>query len=96
MTAIPLKELINLSDEEITKRNSEEARHYIKLRDIIKSENESTVKSTPSSDTNTIIAKPQPKPKRKCSEKQLAALAAGRAKNPRLKKKFNQETEAKN
>ena len=27
------------------------------------------------------------KPKRKCSEKQLAALAAGRAKNPRLNKK---------
>ena len=32
------------------------------------------------------------KPKRKCTEKQLAALAAGRAKNPRLnKKKENSE-----
>ena len=27
------------------------------------------------------------RPKRKCSEKQLAALAAGRSKNPRTKKK---------
>lgn len=30
-----------------------------------------------------------PKPKRKCTEKQLAALAAGRAKNPRFKGKVN-------
>lgn len=29
----------------------------------------------------------EPKPKRKCSEKQLAALAAGRAKNSRFRKK---------
>ena len=28
------------------------------------------------------------RPKRKCSEKQLAALAAGRAKNKRFKPKF--------
>ena len=31
-------------------------------------------------DPNAVV-----KPKRKCSEKQLAALAAGRAKNPRFK-----------
>ena len=36
----------------------------------------------------------EPKPKRKCSEKQLAALAAGRAKNPRLMaKKAHEEVE---
>lgn len=33
----------------------------------------------------------EPKPKRKCSEKQLAALAAGRAKNPRLMAKKARE-----
>ena len=31
------------------------------------------------------------RPKRKCTEKQLAALAAGRAKNPIYKPKQNQE-----
>lgn len=31
--------------------------------------------------------KEEPKPKRKCSEKQLEALAAGRAKNSRFKPK---------
>lgn len=31
--------------------------------------------------------KQEPKPKRKCSEKQLEALAAGRAKNSRFKPK---------
>ncbi|EAX70068.1 hypothetical protein TVAG_271250 [Trichomonas vaginalis G3] len=36
------------------------------------------------------------KPKRKLSEKQLAALAAGRAKNPRMiAKKLREEEEAK-
>ncbi len=35
----------------------------------------------------TEIVKPVIKPKRKCSEKQLAALAAGRAKNQRFKPK---------
>ncbi len=39
-----------------------------------------------------VVEKPveemrEPKPKRKCSEKQLAALAAGRAKNSRFKSK---------
>ena len=33
------------------------------------------------------IPEPQVRPKRKCSEKQLAALAAGRAKNSRFKPK---------
>lgn len=38
----------------------------------------------------------EPKPKRKLSEKQLAALAAGRAKNPRMiAKKLREEAEAK-
>ncbi|EAX70823.1 hypothetical protein TVAG_505150, partial [Trichomonas vaginalis G3] len=36
------------------------------------------------------------KPKRKLTEKQLAALAAGRAKNPRMiAKKLREEEEAK-
>ena len=87
MSAIPLKELITLTDEEIIKRNSEEANKYIKIRDALKSE---------SNDTVNISTKPTTtKPKRKCTEKQLAALAAGRAKNPRLLKKLNQETETK-
>ena len=87
MSAIPLKELITLTDEEIIKRNSEEANKYIKIRDALKSESNDTVNiSTKSTST---------KPKRKCTEKQLAALAAGRAKNPRLLKKLNQETETK-
>ena len=35
-----------------------------------------------------VIHEEKPKrPKRKCTEKQLAALAAGRAKNPRFKPK---------
>ena len=77
---IPLKELVSLSDDEIKKRNPDEASKYIKIRDTILNEsNQSTVQ----------ISKPV-KPKRKCTEKQLAALAAGRAKNPRLKKKEEQ------
>ena len=99
--AIPIKELITLSDEEITKRNPEEARHYITLREIIKSENkESTVSATPTPTnpkSKPTSPTPGPRPKRKCTEKQLAALAAGRAKNPRLKKnKDNKESETKN
>ncbi len=105
MSAIPLKELITLTDEEIIKRNSEEANKYIKIRDALKSESNDTVniskpegfkvedrtKPTTSTTTTTTTTKP----KRKCTEKQLAALAAGRAKNPRLLKKLNQETETK-
>ena len=60
---IPLKELVNLTDDEIRNRNPEEADDYIKARDALK----------------PTIVKPV-KPKRKCTEKQLAALAAGRAK----------------
>ena len=60
---IPLKELVNLTDDEIRNRNPEEADDYIKARDALKPKIEKPVK-----------------PKRKCSEKQLAALAAGRAK----------------
>ena len=59
---ISLKELINLTDDEIRNRNPDEADDYIKARDALKPK-----------------IKPV-KPKRKCSEKQLAALAAGRAK----------------
>ena len=93
MSAIPLKELITLTDEEIIKRNSEEANKYIKIRDALKSESNDTVNisTKPTSSTTTTTTKP----KRKCTEKQLAALAAGRAKNPRLLKKLNQETETK-
>ena len=92
MSAIPLKELITLTDEEIIKRNSEEANKYIKIRDALKSESNDTVNisSKPTTTTTTTT-----KPKRKCTEKQLAALAAGRAKNPRLLKKLNQENETK-
>ena len=91
MSAIPLKELVTLTDEEIIKRNSEEANKYIKLRDVLKSEsNDTTPTPTP---TTTTTPTPTPKPKRKCTEKQLAALAAGRAKNPRLMKKLNKENE---
>ena len=89
MSAIPLKELITLTDEEIIKRNSEEANKYIKIRDALKSESNDTVNISTKPTTTTT------KPKRKCTEKQLAALAAGRAKNPRLLKKLNQETETK-
>ena len=93
MSAIPLKELITLTDEEIIKRNSEEANKYIKIRDALKSESNDTVNIS----TKPTTTKPtsSTKPKRKCTEKQLAALAAGRAKNPRLLKKLNQETETK-
>lgn len=52
------------------------------------------IPDTKTEDIKTPIEKP-PKPKRKCTEKQLAALAAGRLKNPRyikhLDKKKNQE-----
>ena len=45
---------------------------------------------------NTVtVETPAPKPKRKCTEKQLAALAAGRAKNPRLMAKQAKESEKK-
>ena len=37
----------------------------------------------------------KPRPKRKCSEKQLAALAEGRKKNPRLIAKLKRDEEAK-
>ena len=101
MSAIPLKELITLTDEEIIKRNSEEANKYIKIRDALKSEsNDIKPEGFKVSDrvnistTTTTPTKPT-KPKRKCTEKQLAALAAGRAKNPRLLKKLNQENENK-
>ena len=86
MSAIPLKELINLTDEEIIKRNSEEANKYIKIRDALKSESNDIVNISTTKPTTTTTTKP----KRKCTEKQLAALAAGRAKNPRLLKKLNQ------
>ena len=101
MSAIPLKELINLTDEEIIKRNSEEANKYIKIRDALKSEsNDIKPEGFKVSDrVNISTTKPTTttttKPKRKCTEKQLAALAAGRAKNPRLLKKLNQENETK-
>ena len=40
-----------------------------------------------------VVQNPQKKPKRKLTEKQLAALAAGRAKNPRLIAKQKREAE---
>ena len=47
----------------------------------------------PVSDTSSL-PKP-PRPKRKCTEKQLAALAAGRAKNPNMIAKMKRLEEAK-
>ena len=95
MSAIPLKELITLTDEEIIKRNSEEANKYIKIRDALKSESNDTVNISSKPTTTTTTKPTTTKTKRKCTEKQLAALAAGRAKNPRLLKKLNQENETK-
>ena len=44
-----------------------------------------------------VIQEEKPKkPKRKCTEKQLAALAAGRAKNPRFKPKAKPAPEQTN
>ena len=78
---IPLKELVSLTDDEIKKRNPDEASKYIKLRDVLL-----ITEAQQSAPQQTVqITKPT-KPKRKCTEKQLAALAAGRAKNPRLNK----------
>lgn len=47
---------------------------------------ESAPKEIPESKQKEI---PENKPKRKCSQKQLAALAAGRAKNKHFKPKNN-------
>ena len=47
---------------------------------------ESAPKEIPKSEQKEI---PENKPKRKCSQKQLAALAAGRAKNKHFKPKNN-------
>ena len=69
---IPLKELVNLTDDEIRNRNPEEADDYIKARDALKPKD--TKGPLVPKDTKPV------KPKRKCTEKQLAALAAGRAK----------------
>ena len=88
---ISLRELVNLTDDDIRKRNPEEADDYIKVRDKLKEERTtcsslkrgeqlSKASETPlESDVVPKIAKPV-RPKRKCTEKQLAALAAGRAK----------------
>ena len=55
---------------------------------VYKSEEKTDAGFTPSEEK-------QVKPKRKCSEKQLAALAAGRQKNPRWITKRMKEEEAK-
>ena len=82
MAAIALKELVKLSDDEIKSRNPDEAEQYIKIKASLLN------KSTPE------IKVEKSKPKRKCTEKQLAALAAGRAKNPRLiNKKLKEQQE---
>ena len=70
---ISLKELINLTDDEIRNRNPDEADDYIKARDALKPKKGAKLPEP------SVLVKPV-KPKRKCSEKQLAALAAGRAK----------------
>ena len=88
MNAIPLTQLVTLSDEDIMKLNSAEGAQYIKFKNILLQDNASN------SQTSASVATKPVKPKRKCTEKQLAALAAGRAKNPRLLKKLQREKEA--
>ncbi|MGI6155836.1 MAG: hypothetical protein ACOYEB_07810 [Enterococcus lemanii] len=81
---ISLRELVNLTDDDIRKRNPDEADDYIKVRDKLKEEQLSKASVTPlESDVVPKIAKPV-RPKRKCTEKQLAALAAGRAKRAEM------------
>ena len=38
MSAISLKELVNLTDDEIKERNAEDAEKYIKMRDMLKND----------------------------------------------------------
>ena len=61
MSAIPLKELITLTDEEIIKRNSEEANKYIKIRDALKSESNDTINITSTTTTTTTTTTQQQK-----------------------------------
>ena len=91
MNAIPLTQLVTLSDEDIMKLNSAEGAQYIKFKNILLQDNAS---NSSNSQTSASVATKPVKPKRKCTEKQLAALAAGRAKNPRLLKKLQREKEA--
>ena len=99
---ISLRELVNLTDDDIRKRNPEEADDYIKVRDKLKEERTtcsslkrgeqlSKASETPLESDVVLGVDPDPeriipkiakpvRPKRKCTEKQLAALAAGRAK----------------
>ena len=81
---ISLKELVNLTDDEIRNRNPDEADDYIKARDALKPKKgaklpEPSTLRVSRLEEPSVLVKPV-KPKRKCSEKQLAALAAGRAK----------------
>ena len=57
---------------------------------------EETKNETPKEEIKEVVeeVKPVQKQKRKCSEKQLAALAEGRKKNPRWQAKLKREEEA--
>ena len=56
---------------------------------------EETKNETPKEEIKEVVeeVKPVQKQKRKCSEKQLAALAEGRKKNPRWQAKLKREEE---
>ena len=92
---ISLRELVNLTDDDIRKRNPDEADDYIKVRDKLKEEQLSKASVTPLESDVVLGVDPDPeriipkiakpvRPKRKCTEKQLAALAAGRAKRAEM------------
>ena len=65
--------------------------YVITKRKSLKHTSQQSQQQSPSTDVN--LPKP-PKPKRKCTEKQLAALAAGRAKNPNMIAKMKRLAEA--
>ena len=60
-----------------------------------KSLKHATQSQQPAPVTDTSSLPKPPRPKRKCTEKQLAALAAGRAKNPNMIAKMKRLEEAK-
>lgn len=65
--------------------------YVITKRKSLKRSSQQSQQSTTSNDTSS--PKP-PKPKRKCTQKQLDALAAGRAKNPNMIAKMKRIAEA--
>lgn len=88
MDTISLKDLLEMSDEDIHKLKTKMGTQGL-------SETSKTTSSVTEKTTNNVneTQNINPiKPKRKCTEKQLAALAAGRAKNPKMKAKQERES----